>query len=606
MAKDLYVATIMNRLVLGDDNYIFFVSHPAIGTYDEKTGIFTDKNGSEYAKMLDPSLLMSEIPNAYYNLQTTKDLQNYIGKKSLKEAITDYSYAASRYIYYVTKVNNRVYTEYIDLEQMKNNFNNILSAVFNNTKGELPEKLFFVNASAEGVQKASKSKDNSSVAKDDAEGVGDLKDYDEDYEEDLNLPYHGITSKEIRSDIASLFLEISEGVYSLDELKKILDNIYMQREDLEDLIMGLELQIEASEQGVSANQLRDEIRVGKRNKSDEDSKSKIQANVKGYIDLDDLFKKITKTLIAQDGPTKRVITEIARKEQFPILKRRALLITGPTGSGKTKMLELIARYLDKPFIKIDATQLTVPGYVGKDIEEDLWRLYVKCDKDKEKAEHAIVFIDEIDKKGSGDRESINGKGVLNVLLPFIEGSTYSICEDTKKPTETVLLNTSNMTIILGGAYTDVYKNLKEKGSIGFTSDKVGTVERDATVKDFVEKGRMPDEFMGRVSVVKLNPLDFNAIKRILMESDESAIKIQKKIFEDLGVKLTFGDDYIDEIAQQAVKRETGARGLNTVVDESTWVAYNDCYTHLGDYEEIVLNSDTVNNPENYQKILRKA
>ena len=74
----------------------------------------------------------------------------------------------------------------------------------------------------------------------------------------------------------------------------------------------------------------------------------------------------------------------------------------------------------------------------------------------------------------------------------------------------------------------------------------------------------------------------------------------------MGVKLTFGDDYIDEIAQQAVKRETGARGLNTVVDESTWVAYNDCYTHLGDYEEIVLNSDTVNNPENYQKILRKA
>lgn len=595
MAKK-YVATIMERIVLGDDNYIFYVSHPAIGTLDEKTQIFTDRNGSEFAKMLDPSLLMSEIPKAYYNLQDLDGLQNALGSKSLREAISDYAYYASKYLYYVTRnENNQVYTEYIDLDKMKSKFNEIVDLMISSGLNINQGSTFFVNVNSNTSKNSSSSSD------------ADLSDDIIDEEDDSAMPYHGITSEDIRSDIASLYLEIQEGVYSLNDLKRILENVLNQREDLEDLIMGLELQIEASEKGESLNILKkDENDVSEYRKSNEEDSDSIPVTIKNHLDLDEIFKKVTKTLIAQDEATKRVITEIARKEQSLDSKKRGLLITGPTGCGKTKMMELIAGCLDRPFHKIDATQLTVPGYVGKDIEEVLWDLYIKCGRDKDKAEHAIIFIDEIDKKGSDSNDDVSGKGVLNVLLPFIEGSTYNACESVKRQNEVVQINTRNMIIILGGAFNDVYKNLTEKGSIGFGSDGVGKKERKATTADFIEKGRMPDEFMGRVSVVKLNPLDVDAIKRVLLESDESAVKVQEKIFAELGVKITFGDDYINAIAEQADKRKTGARGLNTIVDETTWVAYNDCYTHLGEYDEIILNSETVSNPENYQKVYKKT
>ena len=270
------------------------------------------------------------------------------------------------------------------------------------------------------------------------------------------------------------------------------------------------------------------------------------------------------------------------------------------------MMELIAKYLDRPFLKVDSTQLTVPGYVGKDIEEVLWDLYIKCGRDKEKAEHAIVFFDEIDKKGSSKKDDISGKGVLNLLLPFFDGATYDACESVKQQKEVVKINTRDMLIILGGAFEDVYSDLKAKGSIGFTSTPVSpNATRSATTQDFVDKAKMPSEFMGRVAIVKLNELTLEDIKRILLESDESAIKIQEKLFKELGVKLTPSDEYLDAIAKQAKDRKTGARGLNTVVDESTWEAYGDAYTHLGEYEEIILGKETVEDPRQYQKVYKK-
>lgn len=575
----MYIATIMNRIVLGNDNYLFVVSHPEIGTLDEKTNFFTDRNGFEYAKMLDPSLMMSEIPRAYYNLQELDSLKDSAKDKSMKDAIADYAYHASRYVYFVTKNENKqVYTEYIDLDKMKSRFAEVLDVL---SKGEVSkEAMFLVNTNP-----------NSS----------DISD-DKDKEDSDEIPFHGLTSDTMRNDISNLFLEIQEGVYSLDELKKILENVNSQREDIEDLIMGLELQIEASENGESVNDLKGDSEE-KLSEDSQDSQPAI--TLKEHFDLNDICKKVTKTVISQDEAVKRVVTEIARKEQSSTSNRRALLVTGPTGCGKTKMIEMIAKYINRPFHKIDATQLTIPGYVGKNIEEALWDLYIKCGRDKKKAEHAIIFIDEIDKKGSNHNDDISGKGVLNVLLPFIEGETYNASESVKRQDEVVQLNTRNMIIILSGAFNDVYKNLTEKGSIGFASEGVDKKEREATIDDFIDKGRMPDEFMGRVSVIKLNPLDFNSIKRILLESDESAIKVQEKIFAELGVKITFRDDYIDAVATQADKRKTGARGLNTVVDETTWVAYNDCYSHIGDYDEVILSEETVRNPENYQKILKK-
>ena len=284
-------------------------------------------------------------------------------------------------------------------------------------------------------------------------------------------------------------------------------------------------------------------------------------------------------------------------------KKEGILLTGQSGSGKTLLMRLIAEHTDRPFIKVDATQLTVPGYVGKDIEEVLWDLFIKCERDLEKAERAIIFFDEIDKKGSYKKSDVSGQGVLNVLLPFIEGSTYDACADIKNSGTKIKMDTSNMTVILGGAYSDVYKTLLEKNSVGFG----GTIYdkptyRKATTKDFVEKGGMTEEFMGRVTVIKLNDLDVDDIKRILLESEESQIKIQEEIFNALGTKITFTDGYVTKIAKQAIEKKTGARGLNEIIDESTWEAFDEVYSNEGIYEEVIFDEDAVDDSSNYQLV----
>ena len=572
------VANIMKRVFLGDSNYIFYVTNTTFGDYDPEYGIFTDRNGNEYASMTNPNLLISEVDTAFGNLEDINVIKEKLGMPSIKEAISEYNYVCSRYIYYVSLLeDNSSFYIPICLEDMRDSVKNMFHEI---------EK----SGGFEKVAEETKKRKHSPVKIDDEEN------------DDISDVGRALLSDEFRSELASVIMEMIDGVYSLDELKLIKEQLELQKEDLESTIDSVDLQIEATEAGTSFTKLKDEEKIVR-----VDGKPKvIKMPIKNYINLEELYKKVTKTLIAQDEPTRRVITEIARKEQNPKSKNRALLITGQTGSGKTKMMELIAKYLDRPFYKVDSTQLTIPGYVGKDLEEVLWDLYIQCDRDKDKAEHAIIFFDEIDKKGSSRKDDVSGKGVLNVLLPFIEGAEYNAVYDTKRAGESVKIDSSNMIVILGGAFTDVYNDLKESNSIGFGADMTKKDKsREARTEDFIEKAKMPDEFMGRVSIIKLNDLDEDAIKRIILESDESAVKMQEALFDQLGVKLTLGDDYISEIARRAVQRKTGARGLNTVVDESTWEAYADAYSHIGQIDEIILGKETVEDPKNYKKVLKK-
>ena len=408
-------------------------------------------------------------------------------------------------------------------------------------------------------------------------------------------PAHAMEEETVEDELnlEDIMMNIINGKYSLNELRRLSSEIGEKRDDLESVLQSIDIQIEASENGESSNKVE-----GVNNYS---RTIKMPAN---YIDIIKLHNTVTKSLVAQDEPLRRVITEIVRKESDAAEKKMGLLITGSTGVGKTMMMSLIADNINKPFLKVDSTQLTIPGYVGKDIEEYLWELYVNCGKDIKKAENAIIFFDEIDKKGSSKKDDVSGQGVLNVLLPFIEGSSYIACEDTKKPTENVRIRTNNMIVVLGGAFNDVYKELQKNHPIGFGNNADGK-ENQIMIDDFVEKAKMPDEFMGRMSIVKLNDLDIDSIKRILLESDESAIKRQERLFEKLGVKLTPGYDYINAIAEQAVERKTGARGINSVVDETTWEAYADAYSNLGAYSEIILGKETVEDPKQYKKVYRK-
>ena len=540
--KPTHIATIMLRHYISEGNFIYNLSHTVLGTIDEKNQIFKDSNDNEYLPITDKSILTSEIPYGYYNIISIDNIKETLGSEmTLAEAIKEYEKQWQKYFYFVGRTKSgEIITFMFDLNRLKNEDSD--------EPISMPELKIQVIEESPFLQ--------------DQQGMN--------------------------PDIAALIMELKDDIYTSEELKKIQKNLEDIKSDIEHT---QEIITEKMFPGLAAQ-------AAKTSKKEEQSKTKVPEEK--MLSINDVFSKVTKTLIAQDEPARRVITEIVRKELDPRKKKEAILLTGSTGVGKTELMRLIAKYLDKPFLKVDATQLTIPGYTGTDIEEVLWRLYESCGKNKEKAENAIIFFDEIDKKGSDRKDDVSGQGVLNLLLSFITGTEYMATASTKHPSEIVRIDTSNMTVILGGAFTDVYKKYNTQVS-GFTREDPKEKE-SPTMQDFVDKGMMTDEFMGRTSIVKMNELDIDAIKRIMLESDESAVLIQQQIFDKLNVKLTYTDGYIDALAKAAYEKKTGASGLNTEVDNTTWCCFDEVYSNPGVYKEAILTEKTVENPKEYQLV----
>ncbi len=556
-----YIATIMDRHYIGENDFIYNANHVAIGELDDKTKIFKDLNGNEYFSILDENLFISKIPFGYANITPISNIRETFGHEmTQREAISAYEKYWRKIIYYTSKTkDDKICFISCNMEEIKNE-------LFDPTDSNMLEE------------------NNFDLVEDEISN-GRTQNYKEYSYYDIGL------------NLDSLLMDVKDDVYSSSELKKIKKELLMTISNAEATLNMINSKIDSTKQK--------EIRKSTNDVAEEAKKVEEQRSIKTDINIDEIFKNVTKTLIAQDKPARRVITEIVRKEMDPRKKKEAILLTGNTGVGKTELMRLIAKYLKKPFIKVDSTQLTIPGYVGKDIEEVLWDLYEKCNKNKEQAENAIVFFDEIDKKGSTEKSDVSGQGVLNVLLSFITGAEYDATASTKIGREKVKMNTSNMTVILGGAFTDVYKCLQQIKEMGFRSGEYQEKEKKATIDDFIQKAKMTDEFMGRVTIVKMNDLDVNAIKRIMLESDESAIKIQQEIFNKLNVKLTFTDEYIAAVATDAVDKKTGARGLNSVVDDSTWCAFDEVYSNMGVYSEVILDEKTIEDPTHYQLVKKQ-
>ena len=579
MAKQDYIATIMDKYYLGDDNYFYMHSYTTEGTYDPESEIFRDKNGLEFLPATNINVLRSEINRGYLNLTKKEELPKLMGKKTLSEAIPEFDYRCSRYIFYVSTTENElVFCLPIDYQKMKESLQEDLSLI---------EEHGGLEHVAVDKVKIPVSHVSGAVHIDAADYVA---------------PYQSaIFQREEPREILDFLKEVWKGNYTAEQLKEIRDVVEARRDNIQSLVESLNSRIDGEQPTTVDPNTKEEQPVDRKKKF-----VKIDSAGKEWIDMEGIYQKMLKTLIAQDAPARRVLVEIARKLRSAKSNERGLLITGQTGSGKTKLMELVARYIDHPFLKIDSTQLTVAGYVGKDIEEELWKLYVACEKDINRTEKAIIFFDEIDKKGTGSKGDVNGKGVLNELLPFFDGTTYDACADVKHKKDPVQINTKNMLIVLGGAFEDVYKDLNRQ-ELGFTSDdeKAKRKKKAAQPKDFVEKAQMPNEFMGRVDVIKLNDLEVEDIRRILLESDESSLLNQQKLFQELGVRLTPGDDFVTEIARRGVEKKTGCRGIDSVINEATWAAYDDAYTHPGEIEEIILQKETIDNPMQYQKVMKK-